>query len=110
MTYLVEVPVEGGGRLVVEASSWQLPGDLELAALRPGDVVARTQETLEQALEGLQPALEAVTSRLRAMGPQKFGIEFGLSLGAEGGVVVAKGTTEVHFTVTMEWNTGDQEE
>jgi hypothetical protein len=35
VTYLVEVPVEGGGRLVVEAGPSLLPSDLELASSRP---------------------------------------------------------------------------
>jgi len=35
-------------------------------------------------------------------------VEFGLSVTAETGVVVAKGGTEVHFTVTLTWG-GQQE-
>ncbi len=30
-------------------------------------------------------------------------MEFGLTLGAETGVVVAKGTSEMHFGVTLAW-------
>jgi hypothetical protein len=30
-------------------------------------------------------------------------VEFGLTLGAETGVVVAKGTSEMHFAVTLDW-------
>jgi len=30
-------------------------------------------------------------------------VEFGLTLGAETGVVVAKGTSEMHFAVTLGW-------
>jgi len=61
--YLIEVPVEGGGRLVVQVS------DAEL-------------------------------DRLVAMSPDEVSVEFGLTLGAETGVVVAKGTSEMHFAVT----------
>ncbi len=57
--YLVEVPVEGGGRLVVQVSGTELPGELRLAA-RPGE-------------------------------------------GAQTGIVVAKGTSEMHFAVTLGW-------
>lgn len=53
--YLIEVPVEGGGRLLVQASEAELPGDLQLAAARPGEVV------------------------------------------------VTKGTSEMHFGVTLSW-------
>jgi len=30
-------------------------------------------------------------------------VEFGLTLGAETGVVIAKGTSELHFAVTLAW-------
>ena len=43
MSLLIEVPVEGGGRLLVEAEPEQRPGELCLAASRatPGKVVAK---------------------------------------------------------------------
>lgn len=104
MSYLIDVPVEGGGRLLVEAAGWQLPGELELAALRPGEVVTRARESLERSLDQLKPAMSAVTDRLRAMSPDEFTVEFGLTLGAESGLVVAKGSGEVHFAVTLSWH------
>jgi hypothetical protein len=108
MTYLVEIPVEGGGRLLVQASDEDLPGGLELAALHPGDIVARAAEPLEAALDQLRPAVEAVRLRLEAMAPDEVTVEFGIVLGAETSVVVAKGSTEVHFTVTLTWKPGDR--
>jgi hypothetical protein len=101
--YLIEVPVEGGGRLLVEASKAELPGDLQLAAARPGEVVARARQSLEQALAQIKPAMRAVLDRLVAMSPDEASVEFGLTLGAETGVVVAKGTSEMHFAVTLSW-------
>ncbi len=101
--YLIEVPVEGGGRLVVQVSAAELPGDLELAGAHPGEVVARARQSLEQALDQIKPALRAVLNRLVAMSPDEISVEFGLTLGAETGVVVAKGTSEMHFAVTLGW-------
>ncbi len=101
--YLIEVPVEGGGRLMVQVSAAELPGDLELAGARPGEVVARARQSLEQALDQIKPALRAVLNRLVAMSPDEISVEFGLTLGAETGVVVAKGTSEMHFAVTLGW-------
>ncbi|HET8681912.1 MAG TPA: CU044_2847 family protein [Micromonosporaceae bacterium] len=103
MTYLLDVPVEGGGRLLVQASEDELPGGLELAALRPGEVVARVEKSLEQALDQLRPAVAAVRDRLAAVAPDEMAVEFGIVLGAETGVVVAKGTAAVHFTVSLTW-------
>ena len=105
MSLLIEVPVEGGGRLLVEADPEQLPGELRLAAAHaaPGEVVAKAKQSLEQALDQLQPAMSAVLDRLKAVSPDEVGVEFGLTLGAQTGIVVAKGTSEVHFTVSLTW-------
>lgn len=104
VSYLIDVPVEGGGRLLVEAAGWQVPGELELAAAGPGEMIARARESLEHALDQLKPAVTAMTDRLRAMSPDEFTVEFGLTVGAESGFVVAKGSGEVHFAVTLSWH------
>jgi|ERR1022692_2184125 hypothetical protein len=103
MAYVVEVPVDGGGRLLVQASDDEVPGGLELAAVRPGQIVARAQESLEAALDQIRPAIGAVVRQLAAMSPDEATVEFGILLGAETGAVVAKGTAEVHFAVTLTW-------
>jgi hypothetical protein len=102
VSYLIEVPVEGGGRLLVEAAAEDLPQGLELAS-RPGDVALRASQSLEHAVDQVRPALKAVLDRMIALAPAEVEVEFGLRLGAETGVVVAKGTSEVHFTVTLVW-------
>ena len=101
--YLLEVPVEGGGRLLVRVSDEELPGDLQLASARPGEVVARARQSLEQSLDLIKPAVGAVLDRLMAMSPDEVSVEFGLTLGAETGIMVAKGTSEMHFAVTLAW-------
>lgn len=107
MTYLMEVPLEGGGQLLVQAAEDDLPDGLDLAAgRRPGEIVARAAQPLEHALDELRPAVEAIRRRLAAMAADEVAVEFGIVLGAETGVVVAKGTTEVHFTVTLTWKPG----
>ncbi|MGO9502126.1 MAG: CU044_2847 family protein [Streptosporangiaceae bacterium] len=102
MSYVIEVPVVGGGVLKVQAADADLPPGLELAALRPGEVVARASESLDSALDQLRPALDVIRRRLEALAPDEVSVEFGIVLGAETGVVVAKGTTEVHFTISPE--------
>ena len=37
------------------------------------------------------------------MSADEVAVEFGIVLGAETGAVIAKGTAEVHFTVTLSW-------
>lgn len=102
MAFVVEVPVNGGGRLLVEASDLEDSDELYLAS-RPGAVIARARESLEESLDQLQPAVGAILQHLTAFAPDELTVEFGLKVSAETGVVVAKGTGEVHFTVTLSW-------
>jgi hypothetical protein len=103
MAYLIEVPVDGGGRLVVQVAEDDLPGGLALASLRPGEIVARAEESLEKALDHVKPAVRAVLDQMTSLGPDEVVLQFGVVLGAQTGVVVAKGTSEVHFTVSLTW-------
>ena len=103
MAYVIEVPVDAGGRLLVQAGEDDLPGGLELASLRPGEIVARASESVEAAIDQIKPAVNAVSSRLKAMSADEVAVEFGIVLGAESGAVIAKGTAEVHFNVTLSW-------
>jgi Trypsin-co-occurring domain 1 len=92
MSYLIEVPLTAGGRLLVEACADDVPGGIDLAARRPGDIVTRARKSIEQALEEISPAIHSVIERLTAMSPAGVTLEFGIVLGAESGAVIAKGT------------------
>src|SRR5262249_56427796 len=83
-----------------------LPSGLELASSRPGEIVARARESLEESLDQIQPALAALADRLRAMAPEEFTVEFGLAFGAEVGLFIASGKGEVHLNVTLSWKDG----
>jgi len=106
MAYVIEIPLDAGGSLLVQAREDDLPGGLELAALRPGEVVARARQSLETAIDQIKPAVNAIASRLKTMAADEAAVEFGIVLGAETGAVIAKGTAEVHFTVTLNWKRG----
>jgi Trypsin-co-occurring domain 1 len=109
--YVVEMPVAGGGVLRVQSTEDEMPLGLVPAAnpLDPGTLVAKTDETVQAALDGLTPAITATTNRLRRLAADEVTVEFGLVLGVEGGVIVAKGSAEVHFTVTLTWKHTDKE-
>ncbi|MFD9858706.1 CU044_2847 family protein [Streptomyces alboflavus] len=76
--------------------------DLELAA--GGGVVARARVSLDEALDQVKPTLARVADTLRELGPDAAELEFGLKMGGETGVIIAKGTAEVNFTVRLTWN------
>jgi hypothetical protein len=71
----------------------------------PGQVVERMSQTLERALDRLEPLAATVVRRLSTLPgrPDRASIEFGISLTAKTGVVIAESTGQSHFTITLEW-------
>lgn len=109
MEYIVEMPVEGGGMLRLQGPEDSIPSGLVPAAnpLGTETLIAKTDETVQAALDDLAPAINATTERMRKFAADEVTVEFGLLLGVEGGVVIAKGSAEVHFTVTLSWKRQD---
>lgn len=107
MADIVEFPLDDGGMLRVQAATADMAeSDLGLAS--PGERLGRASETLESALSAVTPALKTVTGQLRALSPDDLSVEFGLTLTAESGIMVAKGGAEVHFTVKVGWRQGGE--
>jgi hypothetical protein len=104
VAFLLGVRVEDGSDefLVFEVDRDQVSDDLALAAA-PGEVAARAQATLEEALHRLKPSLRKIVALLKDLAPDEAAVEFGLKIGGETGVIIAKGTADVNFTVRMSW-------
>ncbi|MFJ2766261.1 CU044_2847 family protein [Streptomyces sp. NPDC087300] len=91
-----------GTTAAFEVDGEQLGSDLDLAAGGDG-VAARAQMTLQEALDRVRPALGQVAAAVRELKPDEAEIEFGLKVGGETGVIIAKGTAEVNFAIRMVW-------
>jgi hypothetical protein len=104
MTEMVEFPLDGGGALFVQPASVDAGGGELGLASSAEEKVKKARETLEAALAQVTPAVNSVTSKLRDLSPDDLTIEFGLTLTAEAGAIVAKGSAEVHFKVTLAWS------
>jgi hypothetical protein len=104
---LVQVPVEdveGGAVVLVESDRDEIPGDLTLASPAPGQAAAKAAQSLSASLEQLEPVLRTVKDKLVASAPEHFTVEFGVKLGGETGIILAKGTAEVNLKITMTWD------
>ncbi len=103
MTQVVAMPLDGGGSVWVEVA--EEPGNLQHVG-RGADVVHDASETLQQALARVRPAATAIRDSLRDMAepPDRVGVDFGIKLTAEAGVVIARAKSEANFTVRLEWN------
>jgi hypothetical protein len=103
MAYLLDVPVEGDDVLVVEVDPGDVDGDLVLAAADPGKAAGRAAVSLQEALDKLKPSLHKIADTLKEIAPDEAEVEFGLKIGGETGVIIAKGTAEVNFVVRLSW-------
>ncbi|MDQ3785844.1 MAG: hypothetical protein M3422_01195 [Actinomycetota bacterium] len=101
MSYLLEVPVEGGNPLLVEVTDPNVE-DL-VPASRPGAVIGRARTTLEAALAELKPTMKVLSDWAKASEPEEFTVEFGIKLGGTTNVIVASGTAEVNFVLKLTW-------
>jgi hypothetical protein len=106
MAVLMQVPLdddENAATVLVETDSGDIPGGLVLASPEPGRAAATAAQSLSASLEHLKPVLHTVKEKLTASVPDHFTVEFGVKLGGETGIILAKGTAEVNLKITMTW-------
>ena len=105
MTELVAVPLESGGAVVVEMDGIESG---VVKARKPGQIVAEAAQTLEAALDSVTPAAQSILAKLRQARLPDVTVEFGVTLTAEAGAVIAKTAGECHLKVTLNWKHGDE--
>jgi hypothetical protein len=103
MLQLVEFPLQDGSAVLVQ---------VEDAATGPttrglGDrtVSERARQTFEEAIGPVQPAAQALVSRLRHLAepPDEVNVEFGVELHAQAGAFIAAAGTAANFKVSLLW-------
>jgi hypothetical protein len=108
MKQLVEYPLDGGGTIFVEVDVPESEAGLVRAA-RPGEVASRATQTFQEAIEGVKPTAEIVSTSLLAKlrsipnPPAEVSIMFGLSVSAAAGVVLASAGAQATFEITLIW-------
>jgi hypothetical protein len=106
MGYLLAVPVEPGSDevLVVEVDRKDISADELVLAANPVDgAIDKAKVSVEEALAHLKPTLHKIIGLLKELSPEETEVEFGLKVGGETGMIVAKGTAEVNFAIRMTW-------
>ncbi|MET9691080.1 CU044_2847 family protein [Streptomyces sp. NPDC006514] len=102
---LISMTLEDGGdetAVVFEVDGALAGSDLDLAA--DDGLVGRARISVQEALDQVKPTLARVARTVRELGPDEAEIEFGLKMGGETGIIVAKGTAEVNFAVRLVWH------
>lgn len=102
MKRYVEYEVEGGKSIIIEVED-AAPG--LVPATSAGEVVAKSEQRFEQALEAVGPIAEKILAKLSDITrvPDQIDVEFGLKLGMKAGAVVASGSTEANLKVSLSW-------
>lgn len=104
MKQLVEFPLEDGGTILVEIDEPDGAGKTERVA-RAKKTIEKAKQSFEKALDNVEPAANAVISKLKGLieQPDEIGVEFGIKLSMESGVVIASAGIEANFKVTLKW-------
>ena len=103
MKHFVEFKMEDGSIVLVEVEEPVTGGTTR--AGRHGELVEEAKDTFEQALSKIRPATEKVIMTLRGLAhkPDELEMEFGFSLNAAAGVVIASASTQANYKVTLRW-------
>jgi hypothetical protein len=102
----VEVPLPGGGSLIVEGD-----GDQSVVQAGRGRRMSEfVEETFEAALDRVTCAAEAVHRRVSAAQtpPDEVTVEFAISLASEIGVVIASSSAQANLKLVMRWAASDE--
>ncbi|WP_374991258.1 CU044_2847 family protein [Streptomyces sp. LHD-70] len=107
----VEVPLEDGSEDIVRVQIREVDESLVRVG-RGGRAVARAEQTLGEMLDTVRPVADSFVGRFRdlALPPDEIALEFGVSLSAEAGVVIASTATAANFSVSLTWNRSDRTE
>jgi len=105
MTALLQIPLENGASILVEEVQSAPTGPVR--AGRGERVIHETAKTLESYLATVKEACAAVVDQLKGVAADEMSAEFGVTLTAEAGAVIAKTSAECHLTVTLTWK-GDR--
>lgn len=102
MKHIVEFPLESGDSILVEVDEPALMDDrISLAE----EVTQKAQQTFESALDKVKPVAGAILTKVRSLKEpaDEVEVKFGLKMSAELGAIIACGSAEVNYEVTLKW-------
>ena len=104
MKRIVEFPTETGESVLVEVEDTQPAGPTR-RGMTASSVVSRADTSFEEAMQRAQPIASGLLKRLKGLSdpPDAVQVEFGLSINAAAGAVLASASTGAHYRVTLTW-------
>lgn len=83
--------------------------DEDLAGFKGGlkdGVVQQAEQTLEKALSSIKPVANAIIKKVQDLNKPADAVEvkFGIKMNGKLGAVIASGSAEVNYEITLKWN------
>lgn len=102
MKQIVEFPLENGDSILVEVNE---PAAIDDRISLGDEVIQKAQQTFESALDKVKPVAGAIMTKVRSLKepPEEVEVKFGIKMSAELGAIVAAGSAEVNYEVTLKW-------
>jgi hypothetical protein len=104
MAQLLQTDTDTGQTVTFEVTDLTAVGPQRISR-RGGNTVATLDERLDTALAKVRPAALNVLHTFTDLNLDNCEIEFGISLDAEAGAIIAKTSATAHFTVKLAWTT-----
>ncbi|GAB7051247.1 CU044_2847 family protein [Catenuloplanes indicus] len=102
MPDLMRITLDDGSDLYVQEAG--PPAEGPVKAGRIGDTIEQFTGTLRSALDPVVQACRDISDRMRPAGADECTVEFGVTLSAVAGAVVAKAGTGCHLKVRLTWS------
>jgi len=105
---LVQFQLSDGGSIIVEVEESESERGLTRAGRRADEPIIAAQQRLEDAIEVVRPAANAVLHKLRNVGspPDEITVQFGIKLSFKAGAIIASSASEGNFNVQLCWRRG----
>ncbi len=109
MKRIVEFPLESGDSILVEVDEPALIDDR--IGLRD-EIVEKAHQTFESALEKVKPVANVILTKVRSLHQpaDEVEVKFGVKISAELGAIIASGSGEVNYEITLKWKRESQDD
>jgi hypothetical protein len=106
---IVEFPLENGNSILVEVDQ---PGLTNDRISRRDVIVEKAHQTFESALEKVKPVANIILTQVRSLSEpaDEVEVKFGIKVSAELGAIIASGSGEVNYEITLKWKQEPQDD
>lgn len=105
MKRLIQFPLEDGSYILVEIEESE-PEESVGRIGRQEDILQKTEQTFETALDRIKPIANTIISKLRSLNQpaDEVEVKFGIKMNAAAGAIIASASVEGNYEITLKWN------